>query len=201
MARLQNIFSGNIPHKLSAYERNKPMAGLNEEFALPKPSSAGKHHLTAEQLESYRNLYQNNSPDILSTIAKKLALPDIDLFNMGRWQESLMDALKDISKPKAHDNINSLIQQNISEGDLSQESLLEMIMPFGAMGRVAKTAPKIGRGIIEASKGMGRRGVENQTLKQLSKDTRLKGPEYDAGDDFFKRTIRNLFESMEGKEF
>ena len=35
----------------------------------------------------------------------------------------------------------------------------------------------------------------------ISKDTRLKGPEYDAGDDFFKRTIRNLFESMEGKEF
>ena len=126
-------------------------------------------------------------------------------------EESLINALIDMLKPKAHDNINSLIQNNqnipeqkigpIPKGGLSQQALLEMIMPFGAMGRVAKTAPKIGRGIIEASKGMGRRGVENQTLKQLSKDTRLKGPEYDAGDDFFKRTIRNLFESMEGKEF
>ena len=119
--------------------------------------------------------------------------------------------LSQLMQPKAHDNIDSLIQSNqsmpeqtigpIPEGGLSQQDLLEMIMPFGAMGRVAKTVPKIGRGIIEASKGMRRRGVENQTLKQLSKDTRLKGPEYDAGDDFFKRTIRNLFESMEGKEF
>ena len=126
-------------------------------------------------------------------------------------EESLINALIDMLKPKAHDNINSLIQYNqnipeqkigpIPKGGLSQQALLEMIMPFGAMGRVAKTVPKIGRGIIEASKGMRRRGVENQTLKQLSKDTRLKGPEYDAGDDFFKRTIRNLFESMEGKEF
>ena len=125
-------------------------------------------------------------------------------------EESLINALIDMLKPKAHDNINSLIQNNqnipeqkigpIPKGGLSQQALLEMIMPFGAMGRVAKTVPKIGRGIIEASKGMRRRGVENQTLKQLSKDTRLKGPEYDAGDDFFKRTIRNLFESMEGKE-
>ena len=130
--------------------------------------------------------------------------------------------LSQLMQPKAHDNIDSLIQSNqsmpeqtigpipdmndvinasLDKSGLSQQDLLEMIMPFGAMGRVAKTAPKIGRGIIEASKGMGRRGVENQTLKQLSKDTRLKGPEYDAGDDFFKRTIRNLFESMEGKEF
>ena len=126
-------------------------------------------------------------------------------------EESLINALIDMLKPKAHDNINSLIQNNqnipeqkigpIPKGGLSQQALLEMIMPFGAMGRVAKTVPKIGRGIIEASKGMRRRGVENQTLKQLSKDTRLKGPEYDAGDDFFKRTIINLFESMEGKEF
>ena len=126
-------------------------------------------------------------------------------------EKSLVNSLIDMSKPKAHDNINSLIQNNqnipeqkigpIPKGGLSQQALLEMIMPFGAMGRVAKTVPKIGRGIIEASKGMRRRGVENQTLKQLSKDTRLKGPEYDAGDDFFKITIRNLFESMEGKEF
>ena len=137
-------------------------------------------------------------------------------------EKSLVNALIDMSKPKAHDNINSLIQNNqnmteqkigpipdindrinasLANSGLSQQDLLEMIMPFGAMGRVAKTVPKIGRGIIEASKGMRRRGVENQTLKQLSKDTRLKGPEYDAGDDFFKRTIRNLFESMEGKEF
>ena len=116
-------------------------------------------------------------------------------------EKNLINALIDMLKPKAHDNINELMKWNNEEMGMSKQDLLEMIMPFGAMGRVAKTAPKIGRGIIEASKGMGRRGVENQTLKQLSKDTRLKGPEYDAGDDFFKRTIRNLFESMEGKEF
>ena len=76
-----------------------------------------------------------------------------------------------------------------------------MIMPFGGMGRIAKTAPKVGRGILEATKGMRRKGTSNETFKELAKDTRLKGPKYDAGDDFFKRTIRNLFESMEGKEF
>tara|TARA_R110000824_G_scaffold285168_1_gene473422 strand:- start:191 stop:577 length:387 start_codon:yes stop_codon:yes gene_type:complete len=119
--------------------------------------------------------------------------------------------LSQLMQPKAHDNIDSLIQSNqsmpeqtigpIPEGGLSQQALLEMIMPFGGMGRIAKTAPKVGRGILEATKGMRRKGTSNETFKELAKDTRLKGPKYDAGDDFFKRTIRNLFESMEGKEF
>ena len=67
-------------------------------------------------------------------------------------EESLINALIDMSKPKAHDNINSLIQnnQNMTEqkigpmpdindrinaslvnSGLSQQDLLEMIMPFG----------------------------------------------------------------------
>ena len=125
-------------------------------------------------------------------------------------EKSLINALIDMLKPKAHDNINSLIQNNqnmpeqkigpIPEGGLSQQALLEMIMPFGAMGRVAKTAPKIGRGIIEASKGMPRRGTQDQTLGELGRRKHSTYPEIDA-DNFFKKTIRNLFESMEGKEF
>tara|TARA_Y100001963_G_scaffold26560_1_gene36223 strand:- start:191 stop:577 length:387 start_codon:yes stop_codon:yes gene_type:complete len=119
--------------------------------------------------------------------------------------------LSQLMQPKAHDNIDSLIQSNqsmpeqtigpIPEGGLSQQALLEMIMPFGAMGKIAKTGARAGRGILEATKGMRRKGTANETFRELAKDTRLKGPKYDAGDDFFKRTIRNLFESMEGKEF
>ena len=131
--------------------------------------------------------------------------------------------LSQLMQPKAHDNIDSLIQNNqkqayndsmagmlynmpeqkigpIPESGLSQQDLLEMIMPFGAMGRVAKTAPKIGRGIIEASKGMPRRGTQDQTLGELGRRKHSTYPEIDA-DNFFKKTIRNLFESMEGKEF
>ena len=69
-------------------------------------------------------------------------------------EESLINALMDMSKPKAHDNIDSLIQSNqsmpkqaigpIPEGGLSQQDLLEMIMPFGgATGMLSK----IGAGI------------------------------------------------------
>ena len=130
--------------------------------------------------------------------------------------------LSQLMQPKAHDNIDSLIQSNqsmpeqtigpipdmndvinasLDKSGLSQQDLLEMIMPFGAMGKIAKTGARAGRGIVEATKGMRRKGTANETFRELAKDTRLKGPKYDAGDDFFKRTIRNLFESMEGKEF
>ena len=155
--------------------------------------------------------------------------------------------LSQLMQPKAHDNIDSLIQSNqsmpeqtigpIPEGGLSQQDLLEMIMPFGGMGRIAKTGAKgvvragsklernisdflkrgrdankklyewnmnpeqiIRRGILKETKGMPRKGTSNETFRELAKDTRLTGPKYDAGDDFFKRTIRNLLESMEGKE-
>ena len=69
-------------------------------------------------------------------------------------EESLINALMDMSKPKAHDNIDSLIQINqsmpkqtigpIPEGGLSQQDLLEMIMPFGG---AAGMLNKIGAGI------------------------------------------------------
>ena len=69
-------------------------------------------------------------------------------------EESLINALIDMSKPKAHDNINSLIQNNqnmteqkigpIPKSGLSQQDLLEMIMPFGG---AAGMLNKIGAGI------------------------------------------------------
>ena len=72
----RNPDSRNIPHKLSAYERNNPKP-------LPKPSSAGKHHLTAEQVESYSNLPQNNgSPE-----------EGIDWTNWSMWKEALDETL------------------------------------------------------------------------------------------------------------
>ena len=84
-------------------------------------------------------------------------------------EESLINALIDMSKPKAHDNINSLIQNNqnmteqkigpipdindrinasLANSGLSQQDLLEMIMRFGG---AAGMLNKIGAGIKHSS--------------------------------------------------
>ena len=84
-------------------------------------------------------------------------------------EKSLVNALIDMSKPKAHDNINSLIQNNqnmteqkigpipdindrinasLANSGLSQQDLLEMIMPFGG---AAGMLNKIGAGIKHSS--------------------------------------------------
>ena len=73
---------------------------------------------------------------------------------------------------------------------LSQEDLLGLVM-----GTVNP-----GRGIINATKGMRRRGTQDQTLGELGRRKDSTYPEIDA-DDFFTRNIKKLFDSMEGKEF
>ena len=73
---------------------------------------------------------------------------------------------------------------------LSQEDLLGLVM-----GTVNP-----GRGIINATKGMRRRGTQDQTLGELGRRKDSTSPEIDA-DDFFTRNIKKLFDSMEGKEF
>ena len=59
-------------------------------------------------------------------------------------EESLINALIDMSKPKAHDNINELMKWNDEEMGMSKQDLLEMIMPFGG---AAGMLNKIGAGI------------------------------------------------------
>ena len=59
-------------------------------------------------------------------------------------EESLINALIDMSKPKAHDNINELMKWNDEEMGMSKQDLLEMIMPFGG---AAGMLNKIGTGI------------------------------------------------------
>ena len=76
------------------------------------------------------------------------------------------------------------------EAGLSKEDLLSLVM-----GTVNP-----GRGIINATKGMRRRGTQDQTLGELGRRKDSTYPEIDA-DDFFTRNIKKLFDSMEGKEF
>ena len=59
-------------------------------------------------------------------------------------EKSLVNALIDMSKPKAHDNINELMKWNDEEMGMSKQDLLEMIMPFGG---AAGMLNKIGTGI------------------------------------------------------
>tara|TARA_Y100000401_G_C8298827_1_gene212871 strand:- start:671 stop:1108 length:438 start_codon:yes stop_codon:yes gene_type:complete len=145
MARLQNPYSKNINTEEQAY-RKQLMDSVDYGNLKPPDGRKGwdtffdiMKEVPYREVKSKDPLMQNDYDRGLDQIYedRTAEYKNIDWFNMGRWQESLIDALKDISKPKAHDNINSLIQQNISEGDLSQESLIEMIMPF-MMNKVFK---------------------------------------------------------------
>jgi hypothetical protein len=121
--------------------------------------------------------------------------------------------LSQFIQPKAHDNIDSLMKDNaqqplasretsigpIPQGGLSQQDILEMIMPFGGMGRIAKTGVRAGRGIVDALKRRGRSGTEDKTLEELKKT--YKYSEKGQGGDYFKSLLDNLFESFKGKEF
>ena len=134
--------------------------------------------------------------------------------------------LSQFIQPKAHDNIDSLMKDNaqqplasretsigpIPQGGISellewddekmgmsQQDLLDMIMPFGGMGKIAKTGARAGRGIVDALKRRGRSGTEDKTLNELKKT--YKYSEKGQGGDYFKSLLDDLFESFKGKEF
>ena len=147
--------------------------------------------------------------------------------------------LSQFTQPKAHDNIDSLMQDNtqqplasretsigpipptvIGKGGLSEQDILEMIMPFGGMGRVAKAGTRVGRGIVDAMKRRGsagkvavkKAGTEDETLAILKRQYDKPARELEKYDElfvkpgqrkgnYFKNLLDNLFESFEGKEF
>lgn len=158
---------------------------------------------------------------------------NIDWLNMGRWKDALLETLgvPAIGEPtQAFDAANGTKNTGMNPGmskkgieeagmatpdmpflgtapidntflereaGLSQKDLLGLVM--GAMGSGVGSA----KGIINATKGMRRRGTQDQTFGELitGKHRRLSKFEKENADDFFTRNIKKLFDSMEGKEF
>ena len=74
--------------------------------------------------------------------------------------------LSQFTQPKAHDNIDSLMDDNaqqplasretsigpIPQGGISQQDILDMITGGGGMGRIAKVGRRAGSGIVDAMK-------------------------------------------------
>ena len=129
--------------------------------------------------------------------------------------------LSQFIQPKAHDDIDSLMDDNaqqplasretsigpIPQGGISQQDILDMITGGGGMGRIAKVGWRAGSGIVDAMKRRGsagrvavqRAGTEDETLRELAKT--YKYSEQGQGGSYFKSLLDDLFESFKGKEF
>ena len=134
----------------------------------------------------------------LSQFIQPKAHDDIDSLMDDNAQQPLASRETSIG-PIPKDNISELLKWDDEKMGMSQQDLLEMIMPFGSIGKIAKTVPRAGRGIVNALKRRGRSGTEDKTLKELQKT--YKYSEKGQGGDYFKNAIDDLFESFKGKEF